>query len=40
MWSYYDLVTDRAPQEITALKQEVASGKLHPMMRKCASRKK
>ena len=31
MWSYYELVTDRAPQEITALKQEVASGKLHPM---------
>jgi tyrosyl-tRNA synthetase len=31
MWSYYELVTDRARQEITALKQEVASGKLHPM---------
>jgi tyrosyl-tRNA synthetase len=31
MWSYYELVTDRTPQEIAALKQEVASGKLHPM---------
>ena len=31
MWSYYELLTDRTPQEIAALKQEVASGKLHPM---------
>jgi tyrosyl-tRNA synthetase len=31
MWSYYELVTDRTPQEIAALKQEVASGALHPM---------
>jgi tyrosyl-tRNA synthetase len=31
MWSYYELITDRTPQEIAALKQEVASGKLHPM---------
>jgi tyrosyl-tRNA synthetase len=31
MWSYYELVTDRTPHEIAALKQEVASGKLHPM---------
>lgn len=31
MWSYYELVTDRTPQEIAALGQEVASGKLHPM---------
>jgi tyrosyl-tRNA synthetase len=31
MWSYYELVTDRTPQEIEALKQGVASGKLHPM---------
>jgi tyrosyl-tRNA synthetase len=31
MWSYYELVTDRTPQEIAALKQDVASGKLHPM---------
>src|SRR5256884_4278174 len=31
MWSYYELVTDRAPQEIAALKQEVDGGQLHPM---------
>ncbi|MBS1842096.1 MAG: tyrosine--tRNA ligase [Acidobacteria bacterium] len=31
MWSYYELVTDRAPEEIAALKSEVSSGKLHPM---------
>jgi tyrosyl-tRNA synthetase len=31
MWSYYELVTDRTPAEIAELKQEVASGKLHPM---------
>ena len=31
MWSYYELVTDRTPHEITALKSEVTSGKLHPM---------
>lgn len=31
MWSYYELITDRTPPEITALKSEVASGKLHPM---------
>ena len=31
MWSYYELLTDRTPQEIAALKQEVAAGKLHPM---------
>jgi tyrosyl-tRNA synthetase len=31
MWSYYELVTDRTPTEIAALKQEVASGALHPM---------
>jgi tyrosyl-tRNA synthetase len=31
MWSYYELVTDGAPQEIAALKQEVAGGQLHPM---------
>jgi tyrosyl-tRNA synthetase len=31
MWSYYELVTDRTPQQIAALKQEVAGGKLHPM---------
>ena len=31
MWSYYELVTDRTPLEIVALKKEVAGGKLHPM---------
>jgi tyrosyl-tRNA synthetase len=31
MWPYYELVTDRMPQEIEALKKEVSSGKLHPM---------
>jgi tyrosyl-tRNA synthetase len=31
MWSYYELVTDRTPQEIAELKNEVSSGKRHPM---------
>jgi tyrosyl-tRNA synthetase len=31
MWSYYELVTDRTPQQIAALKKEVLSGTLHPM---------
>ena len=31
MWTYYELTTDRAPQQIAALKQEVSSGALHPM---------
>jgi tyrosyl-tRNA synthetase len=31
MWTYYDLVTDRTPIEITVLKNEVASGAAHPM---------
>jgi len=31
MWSYYELVTDRTPQEIAALKEQVNSGALHPM---------
>ena len=31
MWSYYELLTDRTPQEIAALKKEVSSSKLHPM---------
>jgi tyrosyl-tRNA synthetase len=31
LWSYYELVTDRTPPQITALKQEVTSGALHPM---------
>ncbi len=31
MWQYYELITDRTPAEINALKSEVAGGKLHPM---------
>jgi tyrosyl-tRNA synthetase len=31
MWSYYELVTDRTPEEITALRSEVSSGSVHPM---------
>jgi len=31
MWSYYELVTDRTPQEIAALKKAVAGSALHPM---------
>jgi tyrosyl-tRNA synthetase len=31
MWTYYELVTDRTPQEIAELKREVQGGKLHPM---------
>jgi tyrosyl-tRNA synthetase len=31
MWTYYDLVTDRTPSEMAALKKEVASGTAHPM---------
>jgi tyrosyl-tRNA synthetase len=31
MWSYYELVTDRTPQEIAALQEQVKSGALHPM---------
>src|SRR3981081_3854434 len=31
MWSYYELLTDRTPQEIAELKEEVSGGKLHPM---------
>ena len=31
MWSYYELVTDRTPDQIAALKAEVSSGKMHPM---------
>ena len=31
MWSYYELVTDRTPEEIAALKNDVASGSTHPM---------
>jgi len=31
MWTYYDLVTDRTPNEIAVLKKEVAGGEAHPM---------
>ena len=31
MWTYYDLVTDRTPDEIAVLKKEVAGGAAHPM---------
>jgi tyrosyl-tRNA synthetase len=31
MWTYYELVTDRTPAEIAALKAEVTSGAAHPM---------
>jgi tyrosyl-tRNA synthetase len=31
MWSYCELVTDRTPQEIAALRKEVSDGALHPM---------
>src|SRR6202795_3113347 len=31
MWSYYELVTDRAPLEIAALKRQISSGAVHPM---------
>jgi tyrosyl-tRNA synthetase len=31
MWSYYELVTDRTPEEIAAFKSEVSGGSLHPM---------
>src|SRR6266705_1280372 len=30
MWSYYELVTDRAPREIASLQKEVSSGEVHP----------
>ncbi len=31
MWSYYELVTDRTPKEITTIKDQVTGGALHPM---------
>jgi tyrosyl-tRNA synthetase len=34
MWSYYDLLTDRTPDEIAKLKSQVESGALHPMKAK------
>jgi tyrosyl-tRNA synthetase len=30
MWTYYDLLTDRTPAEIASLKEQVASGAVHP----------
>ena len=30
MWTYYDLLTDRMPADVAALKAEVASGVVHP----------
>jgi tyrosyl-tRNA synthetase len=34
MWSYYELVTDRSPEEIAKIKSEVESGATHPMKAK------
>jgi tyrosyl-tRNA synthetase len=31
MWSYYELVTDRTPEEIAKLNSDVSSGSTHPM---------
>jgi tyrosyl-tRNA synthetase len=31
MWSYYELVTDRTPAEISALRSEIQAGSVHPM---------
>jgi tyrosyl-tRNA synthetase len=31
MWSYYELATDRTPEEIAKLKSDVSSGSTHPM---------
>jgi tyrosyl-tRNA synthetase len=31
MWSYYELVTDRTPEEIAKFKSDVSSGSTHPM---------
>jgi tyrosyl-tRNA synthetase len=31
MWSYYELVTDRTPEEIAKLKSDVSSGIIHPI---------
>jgi tyrosyl-tRNA synthetase len=31
MWSYYDLLTDRSPDEMVALKAKVSAGAAHPM---------
>jgi tyrosyl-tRNA synthetase len=34
MWTYYDLLTDRMPAEIAALKEQVAGGAVHPRQAK------
>src|ERR1700724_540873 len=34
MWSYYELVTDRTPEEIATIKSEEQSGATHPMKAK------
>ena len=34
MWTYYDLLTDRTPAEIASLKEQVASGVIHPRQAK------
>src|SRR5215470_14741054 len=31
LWSYYELLTDRTPNEIASLNKEVSGGKQHPM---------
>jgi tyrosyl-tRNA synthetase len=31
MWPYYDLLTDRKPEEIAAIRKEVTGGKMHPI---------
>lgn len=31
MWSYFELVTDRTPAEISAIRDAVGEGRLHPM---------
>lgn len=31
MWRYYELLTDRSPEEISRLRQGVEEGRLHPM---------
>jgi len=34
MWRYYELLTDRSPAEVEALKSRVAAGEIHPMKAK------
>jgi len=40
MWSYYELVTDRTPEQIAALKAEVSSASCIRWMRRCGSARK